>query len=376
MPINMGESQEVQTTAPVQLDTQKPESLSDPLAYKQKLRQLKEVQDLTNEINIQDTNSIIQFGQKPSEEISKVSDELLSSMKAVKAEEASQMLVELTKIMDKFDIKEIEDPQASQGILQKLFKKAQDAVEKLFEKYDDMGREVDKIYVILKNYENDIHKANDNLEKQYKANVRFYEMLEKYIVAGEIGVEEIEAYTAQVQANPNISEQEKQMQLQKLNLTKDMLSQRVYDLQIAENVAMQTCPMIQTMQLSNFNLMRKINSSFIITLPIFKQCLVQAIQLKRQEIQAKSIKQLDEKTNELLMRNAQNTASQSVAIAKMAGGSSIELKTLQNTYETIKQGIEETRKITEEQAQKRKSDSLELENMKADMKSKGFISGV
>lgn len=376
MPINMGESQEVQTTAPVQLDTQKPESLSDPLAYKQKLRQLKEVQDLTNEINIQDTNSIIQFGQKPSEEISKVSDELLSSMKAVKAEEASQMLVELTKIMDKFDIKEIEDPQASQGILQKLFKKAQDAVEKLFEKYDDMGREVDKIYVILKNYENDIHKANDNLEKQYKANVRFYEMLEKYIVAGEIGVEEIEAYTAQVQANPNISEQEKQMQLQKLNLTKDMLSQRVYDLQIAENVAMQTCPMIQTMQLSNFNLMRKINSSFIITLPIFKQCLVQAIQLKRQEIQAKSIKQLDEKTNELLMRNAQNTASQSVAIAKMAGGSSIELKTLQSTYETIKQGIEETRKITEEQAQKRKSDSLELENMKADMKSKGFISGV
>lgn len=376
MPINMGESQEVQTTAPVQLDTQKPESLSDPLAYKQKLRQLKEVQDLTNEINIQDTNSIIQFGQKPSEEISKVSDELLSSMKAVKAEEASQMLVELTKIMDKFDIKEIEDPQASQGILQKLFKKAQDAVEKLFEKYDDMGKEVDKIYVILKNYENDIHKANDNLEKQYKANVRFYEMLEKYIVAGEIGVEEIEAYTAQVQANPNISEQEKQMQLQKLNLTKDMLSQRVYDLQIAENVAMQTCPMIQTMQLSNFNLMRKINSSFIITLPIFKQCLVQAIQLKRQEIQAKSIKQLDEKTNELLMRNAQNTASQSVAIAKMAGGSSIELKTLQNTYETIKQGIEETRKITEEQAQKRKSDSLELENMKADMKSKGFISGV
>lgn len=376
MPINMGESQEVQTTAPVQLDTQKPESLSDPLAYKQKLRQLKEVQDLTNEINIQDTNSIIQFGQKPSEEISKVSDELLSSMKAVKAEEASQMLVELTKIMDKFDIKEIEDPQASQGILQKLFKKAQDAVEKLFEKYDDMGKEVDKIYVILKNYENDIHKANDNLEKQYKANVRFYEMLEKYIVAGEIGVEEIEAYTAQVQANPNISEQEKQMQLQKLNLTKDMLSQRVYDLQIAENVAMQTCPMIQTMQLSNFNLMRKINSSFIITLPIFKQCLVQAIQLKRQEIQAKSIKQLDEKTNELLMRNAQNTASQSVAIAKMAGGSSIELKTLQSTYETIKQGIEETRKITEEQAQKRKSDSLELENMKADMKSKDFISGV
>ena len=374
MPINVNAAPAADPNAQgIQLDTQKPEVLADPLAYKQRLRAMKEVQDLTNEINIQDTNSILQFGQKPSEEISKVSDELLASMKAVRAEEASAMLVQLTKLMDKFDIKEIENPEAAQGFFQRMFKKAQDAIEKLFEKYDDMGKEVDKIYVILKQYENDIHKANDNLEKQYKANVHFFEQLEKYIVAGEIGLEEIDAFVAQLQANPNISEQEKQMQVQKLNLTKDMLSQRVYDLQIAENVAMQTCPMIQTMQMSNFNLMRKINSSFIITLPIFKQCLVQAIQLKRQEIQAKSIKQLDEKTNELLLRNAQNTANQSVNIARMAGGSSIQIETLKSTYETIKAGIEETKKITEEQAQKRKNDSMELETMKADMKNKGFV---
>ena len=99
-------------------------------------------------------------------------------------------------------------------------------------------------------------------------------------------------------------------------MCKDMLAQRVYDLQIAENVAIQAAPMIQTIQMSNFNLMRKINSSFVITLPIFKQCLAQAIILKRQEIQAKSIKQLDDKTNELIVRNAQRTAAQSVQIAK------------------------------------------------------------
>lgn len=378
MPINMGTAatQPAQTqTQEITLDTQKPEVLADNSGYKQKLRAMKEVQDLTNEINIQDTNSILAFGQKPSEEISKMSDQLLSSMRAVNAEEASQMLVQLTKIMDKFDIKEIEDPEQAQSFLKKMFKKAQDTVEKLFAKYDDMGKEVDKIYVILKQYENDIHKTNDNLERQYKANVNFFEQLEKYIVAGEIGMEEIDAYSAQVSADPNLNEQERNMQVQKLGVVKDMLSQRIYDLQVAENVAMQTCPMIQTMQLSNFNLMRKINSSFIITLPIFKQCLVQAIQLKRQEIQAKSIKQLDEKTNELLLRNAQNTAQQSVNIAKMAGGSSIQIETLKTTYETIKNGIEETKKINEELAMKRQQDSAELETMKADMKNKGFVNG-
>ena len=228
--------------------------------------------------------------------------------------------------------------------------------------------------MILKQYESQIHQTQEDLEKQYRTNVTYYEELEKYIVAGELAQEEIEAYQAQMMQRTDLTEQEKQTQQQKLQMIKDMLNQRTYDLQIAENVAMQTCPMIQTMQMANFNLMRKINSSFIITLPIFKQCLVQAIQLKRQEIQAKSISQLDEKTNELLLRNAQNTATQSVNIARMAGGSAVQIETLRSTYETIKKGIDETKQISQQIAEKRKTDSVELENMKADMAEKGFIS--
>lgn len=355
------------------IDLTKEPVLADNLGYKERLKQLPEVQNLTNEINIQDSNSILMFGQKPSEEISKVSDELLSSMKAVRAEEVSQMLTQLTKIMDKFDIKEIEDPEKSEGMFKKIFGKVRDSVDKLFEKYDDMGKEVDQIYQILKKYEMDIHKTNDNLKKQYDANVAFFKQLEQYVVAGELGIQEIENFKGTVEADTSRSPEEKQMIVQNLDLAKEMLAQRVYDLQIAENVAMQTCPMIRTMQMSNFNLLRKINSSFIITLPIFKQCLVQAIELKRQSIQAKAMKELDDKTNELLLRNAQNTAQQSVHIAKMAGGSSIQMETLQQTYETIKNGIAETRQVNAEIAAKRSQDSAALEAMKADMKQKGFV---
>ena len=48
--------------------------------YKERLRSLKEVQDLTSEIEVQNPNSIVQFGQKASENISKISDELLNSI--------------------------------------------------------------------------------------------------------------------------------------------------------------------------------------------------------------------------------------------------------------------------------------------------------
>ena len=335
--------------------------------YKQRLRGMKEVQDLTSEVEIQNPNSIVMFGQGASEQISKVSDELLNSMKAVKAEEASEMLVNLTKIMDKFDIKEL-DGSEKQSMLSKFMKGVGNSVAKLFQKYDTMGYEVEKVYGLLKKYENDIRESNANLKKLYDANLHYYQLLEKYIVAGELALEEIEAYIYQISMNNSLGQEEKQMMLQKLEISKEMLSQRVYDLQIAENVAIQSAPMIQTIQISNFNLMRKINSSFIITLPIFKQCLAQAVILKRQEIQAKSIKQLDDKTNELIMRNAQNTARQSVEIAKMASGSSVSISTLEKSFETIMKGIEDTKAIQEANKVQRIENSAKLERIKSTMK--------
>ncbi len=358
VPANNGMQQEVMT----QQDT-----FQNTTEYKQRLRGMREVQALTGEVEIQNTNSIIMFGQQASENISKVSDQLLNSMKAIKAEEAGEMLINLTKIMDKFDVKELENAKES-SMISKLFKGVGNTVAKLFQKYDTMGYEVEKVYVLLKRYESEIRESNDNLKKLYDGNLEFYQQLEKYIVAGEMALEEIDNYINQISMDNSMGQEEKHMMIQKLDVSKDMLSQRVYDLQIAENVAIQAAPMIQTIQMSNFNLMRKINSSFIVTLPIFKQCLAQAVILKRQEIQAKSIKQLDDKTNELIMRNASNTARQSVEIAKMASGSSVAIETLEKSYETIMKGIEETKAIQEANKVQRRENSNKLENIKHNMK--------
>lgn len=363
MPMNMNGQNQMS----VQQQQEQMDILKDIDAYKQQLRGMRDVQALTSEVDVQNPNSIINFGQKASENISKISDEILNNMKAVKAEEANEMLVALTKIMDKFDLQEIENIKEDSPI-NKIFKKIGNTVAKLFQKYDSLGYEVDKIYVLLKKYESDIREANANIKKLYDGNIEQYQLLEKYIVAGEMAIEEVDYYLMQVPNMQNMNEQEKQMMQQKLEICKDMLSQRVYDLRVAENVAIQAAPMLQTMQLSNFNLMRKINSSFIVTLPIFKQCLAQAIMLKRQEIQAKSMKQLDDKTNELIQRNARNTATQSVEIAKLANTSSVQIETLEKSYQTIMKGIEDTKAINEASRIKRAEDSQRLETLKHEMK--------
>lgn len=350
------------------------ETMNNTSEYREKLKQLPEVQQMTDEIDVNDANSIVQFGAAPSQELSKISDQLLNTMKTTSNSEANEMLYQLTKIMDKFDIKEVEDPEkaVAKSRLGHLFQKASDSLQKLFEKYDNMGKEVDKIYMILNQFQSDIRKSNVDLEKMNDANIEYYKSLEKYIAAGEIGVEEIKNYAASVAQRTDIDENEKAMMQQKLDTMQNMLEQRVYDLRIAENLALQTSPMIQSMEKSNFNLMSSIQSAFVTTLPIFKNCLISAMQLKQQAVQARSISQLNDKTNELIMRNASNNAKQSVAIAKMANSSGVKIETLQKSYETIKRGIADTKAITEQMSEQRKTNTQTLEDMKAEIKTKGW----
>lgn len=357
------------------LDMQKPElpeAMQDTQAYKEKLKLLPEVQALTDEININDMNSILQFGQSPSAELSKISDELLSTVKNPNQAEASQMLQQLTAIMDKCDLEELKDPEKQQGIIAKIFKKASDQLEKIFAKYDNVTKDLDKVTVTLRQYENEISKSNKDLERMQEANRNYFTALEKYVAAGELGLVEIDNYKASVEQSGK-SPDEIRMTIQKLDMMREMLAQRTMDLMVAENVALQTQPMLQTMIMANFNLQRKINSAFIISLPIFKNAIVQAIQLKKQAIQAKAMKDLDEKTNELLLRNAQNTANQSVQIAKLASGQAVDMNTLEQTYAAIQKGIEDTKRITDEMAAERTRNSQTLENMKEDMKTKGLV---
>lgn len=336
----------------------------DRLQLNEKYVNSAEVDALTSQIVVDDLETIVTFGGEVAEQISKTSDVVLNSMNMNQINESSEMLNLLAKIMDRFDIEEIkEDP----GFFGKLFGGVRKQLDKILDKYKTMGDEVDKIYVKLKQYEAEIKTSNQKLEDLFQSNVNYYHELVKYILAGEQGIGELEAYIGQRQQDMAASgDQSIQFELAALEQAKVMLEQRTHDLRIAENVAMQSIPMIKTMQFSNMNLVRKINSAFIITLPVFKQALAQAILLKRQRVQAEAMSALDEKTNEMLLRNARNTVEQSKMTAAMASGSSIKVDTLETTWRTIVNGIEETRQIQENAKKQREEDQKRLNAIKAD----------
>ena len=323
-----------------------------------------EVDRIVSTIEVNNLETIVTFGAEVAEEISKASDVVLRSMNMSQLDDTSEMLKTLAKIMGQFDIEEIKE---NPSLFGKIFGNMKKQLDRILAKYHTLGDEVDKIYVQLKGYESEIKQSNRKLNTMFDTNVNFYHELVKYILAGEQACKEIQDYIEQRKQYMETSgDQSVQFELTSLNQALMMMEQRTQDLRTAESVAMQSIPMIKTMEFSNYNLVRKINSAFIVTLPVFKQALAQAILLKRQKIQAEAMSELDKKTNEMLIKNAQNTVDISKTTARLASGSSIQIETLETTWRTITSGIEETKRIQEDAKKKRIDDQARLAAIKED----------
>lgn len=322
-----------------------------------------EVDALTTQIHVDDINTIMTFGAETANDISAAADVVLSSMSTASLEKTSVMMNKLNKIMKNFDIAEVKDEPKG---LMKIFGDSKRQLERILAKYKTMDKDVEGIYVELKQYEAEINKSNQTLQDMFNANVETYHQLVKYILAGEQACGEISAYIDQRRKDMEATgDTSISFELQTLEQGLQMMEQRTQDLRTVENIAMQSIPMIKTMQFSNLNLVRKINSAFIITLPVFKQSLAQAMLLKRQAIQSESLAKLDQVTNELLIKNAQNTVENSKSIMRQASQASVKAETLEQTWQIIMTGIEDTKQIQEEGRRQRLEDSKKLAALKA-----------
>ncbi|MBO0958257.1 toxic anion resistance protein [Neobacillus sp. MM2021_6] len=331
------------------------------------LRKEPEIQNLARTIDERDQIQILEFGKEPAVQISRFSDQILSNMRTTKVEDSGELLKHLGRIMDKFDAKDFQ--KTSSGLFGKLFKKGEKMVEKLFGKYQTMGSEIDKVYVEISKYQHEMVDSTNMLEQMYEQNYQYYLTLEKYIVAGELKVEELKNHQLpQLEARVASGDQLASMQLDSLKNAIDLLEQRIYDLEMAKMVSLQTAPQIRLLQRGNTKLIGKINSAFVTTIPIFKNGLIQAVAAKRQKLVADSMSELDRRTNEMLLKNAQNISQQSTDIARLAGGPSIKIETIEESWNIIIKGMQETQAIEEENRRMRIEGTKRLEQLQDNFK--------
>jgi uncharacterized protein YaaN involved in tellurite resistance len=334
------------------------------------LRKEAEVQKFADQIDIKNQMALLEFGKEPAVQISQFSDRILALIQTTSVTGSSEMIKQLGKVMDRFDKKDFEEPK-SKGLFSKLFNRGNDLVEKIFGKYQTLGGEIEKINIEMSKYKDEMSTSTVTLDEMYQNNIEYYMTLEKFIVAGQMKLEELTQVIPSYEQKVASGNQIAQMELDTLRNGMQLLEERIYDLEMARMVAIQTAPQLRLLQRGNTKLIGKINSAFIITIPIFKNGIIQAVTAKRQKLVADSMSELDRRTNEMLKRNATSIATQSTEIARLAGSPSIKIETIEEAWSTIVKGMEDTKAIEEENKRLREEGTKRILEMQENMKKIG-----
>ena len=339
------------------------EELSQIRQRQLKLKTEPRVLQLADKIDVKNQIAVLEFGKDTAKGISTFSDRMLATIKTSNLEKSSALLNNLNKIMDRFDPKEILEEEKKGGFLKRLFSRSKEQLERILSKYDTMSKEVDAVHYEIQKYETEMKRNTVELEQMYEENLNYFHSLSEHIAAIDVKVEQLQAQLPILESRGNDGDQEALMELDTLRRNMELLEQRKYDLEMAQQVSFQSAPQIRLMQQGNNHLIGKINSAFITTIPIFKQGLIHAVTLQRQKLVSDSMAELDKRTNEMLIRNAENIRQNSVNIARQSGAPSISVETIETTWQTIMQGIQETKQIQAETIRNREEGRKRIEKL-------------
>lgn len=263
------------------------------------------VLQLAKELDISDSNSILNFGADAQRKVTGIADSMLADSTAEEAGKAGELLTNMVRLLRGFrgtELKAEEKP----SFFARLFNKS-NPLENFLEQFDSVSDQIDNISNALEQHKQKLLIDIKSLDKLYDANLEYYHELEHYIAAAEEVIrrtdeEVLPALKDKAEYGDNM---ETIQRLQDCQMQQKELEHRLHDLRLTKQVAIQALPGIRMVQANNKGLVSKINSTLINTVPLWRQQLAQSIAVFRSGAAAQALKQSNDLTNELLIANAE-----------------------------------------------------------------------
>jgi len=326
------------------------------------------IQLLMNEIDFNDTQSIIFFGSKAQEQLTTISDRMLDGVKNKEIGPAGNDLNEMVSTIRGFDVDEL-DPNKKQGFFASLFGKAKPVV-KFLQQYEEVRKQIDTITDKLEKHKTSLLTDITSLDRLYQANLDYFHTLEDYINAGEGKLQQLDNEIIPEKAKV-VEQSEEIIAAQELRDTRsarDDLERRVHDLRLTRQVAMQSLPGIRLVQENDKGLVNKINSTIVNTIPLWRQQLATAVTIFRSSQAAETVKAANDLTNDLLAANAQNLKQANAETRKQIERGVFDIETVKLANQTLIETIEESLQIADE-GKKMRSDAVqELEQCETELR--------
>ena len=321
---------------------------------------------LTSLIDLENNNTILEYGKEPAEYMAGIADSVLSQYNTANVDGTAKLVDSLMRIMNKIDIQEIKtldelvEQRKKKSIFGRFKESAQQKLDKLVAKYKGIGDEMEVICSQLRTYEENIKNSNTNIDKMYDGAMEEYRVLQEYIVAGEDALRQIEEYKKNLEANSDGS-QESIFQIQNVGHQINLMEKRLLDLRTSETIALQAIPTYKIQEYTNANLARKINSAFVVTVPAFKTALVTAVITKQQALTAQGLAILDEATAQFIKQSAQNTVDQLHNSQQLMNKPMMSADDIEQVWGIIMNGITEYRTMEDQYRDIMKEESKRID---------------
>jgi len=323
------------------------------------------------ELDMGNTQSIIQFGSKAQAELQVISQEMLAGVRNKDAGPAGDALRSMVTSIRGFSVDEL-DPNRQLSWWEKLLGRAK-PVAMFMAQYEQVQDQIDKITEELLSHETVLLKDIKSLDRLYEKTLDFYDELAIYIAAGEAKIAELDsvdipAMEKVVQEAPEDDGVIRAQELRDLRAARDDLERRVHDLKLTRQVTMQSLPSIRLVQENDKSLVTKINSTLVNTVPLWETQLAQAVTISRSRDAAKVVREANDLTNELLTSNAANLKIANKEIREEIERGIFDINAIKAANADLIETIEDSLRIADEGKAKRVEAEKELKVMEAELK--------
>lgn len=330
-----------------------------------------EEQQIINEINqnimIEDSTSVLQYGLEAQTKIAKFSDSVLEGVKNKNTGEIETVLTDLVAEIKSFDSNVTE----SNNKFLNFFKGTKKQLVRLIAKYNTIENNIDKIEKDLESHRIQMLKDIVIFDEMYEKNLEFFKDISLYIIAGDKKLEELNAELKELQEKA--AQTNEQLDAQKVSDMENMINRfekKIHDLKVTRIISIQMAPQIRLLQNNESELVEKIQSSITNTIPLWKNQIVLALGISNTKQALAAQHALTDATNELLQKNSEILKQGSIELAQESERAIIDIETLNKTNQNILETLDEVLKIHNDGKQKRLEAEKELLVIEEDLKQK------
>ena len=329
----------------------------------------KAIDTFLEKIDVKNTTQILQFGASAQNNISKFSDTVLQDVRTRSTGEVGGLLSNLVGEIKEFDS---DIPTEEKKGFLGIFNSAKKQMEKLLAKYNKVENNISTIENQLENHKLQMMKDIAIFDNMYEQNLQYFKELSLYIIAGEKKLEELKNVTLP-ELQKVAEETKEQADAQAVNdmiATINRFEKRIYDLKTTRIISIQMAPQIRLIQNNDSELVEKIQSSLINTIPLWKNQIVIALGITNAKNALGAQKQVNEMTNEMLKKNSELLKQGTIDIAEQSEKAVVDVETLQKTNKDIIETLDKVLEIHENGKVKRQEAEQQLEQIEGELKDK------